>query len=170
MVQENEGVIFAMTQRIAIVDLGSNSARLIVTHIYHNGAYNLVYQQKETVRLSRGLTADGGLLPEAMEKAIETLKNFAYMCRLFSADTIIAVATAAVRNATNGDAFVETIRRETGIPIRIISGDEEAWLGYVGVINTIDAPDALVFDLGGGSTELALIRNRPRAPAGPPAA
>ena len=149
-----------MTQRIAIVDLGSNSARLIVTHIYHNGAYNLVYQQKETVRLSRGLTADGGLLPEAMDKAIETLKNFAYMCRLFSADTIIAVATAAVRNATNGESFAETIRRETGIPIRIISGDEEAWLGYVGVINTIDAPDALVFDLGGGSTELALIRNR----------
>ena len=149
-----------MTQRIAIVDLGSNSARLIVTHVYHNGAYNLVYQQKETVRLSRGLTEDGGLLPNAMEKAIEALKNFAYMCRLFSTDIIIGVATAAVRNASNGPAFVERIRQETGILLRIISGDEEAWLGYLGVINTIDAPDALIFDLGGGSTELALIRNR----------
>lgn len=149
-----------MTQRIAIVDLGSNSARLIVTHVYHNGAYNLVYEQKETVRLSRGLTEDGGLLPEAMEKAIEALKNFAYMCRLFAADIIIGVATAAVRNASNGLAFVEQIRQETGITLRIISGDEEAWLGYLGVINTIDAPDALIFDLGGGSTELALVRNR----------
>ena len=153
-------MIQTMTQRVAIVDLGSNSARLIVTHVYHNGAYNLVYHQKETVRLSRGLTETGALLPEAMAKAIDTLKNFAYMCRLFSADTIIAVATAAVRAASNGAAFVEQIRQETGIPIRIISGDEEAWLGYLGVINTIEAPDALTFDLGGGSTELALIRNR----------
>lgn len=153
-------MIQSMTQRVAIVDLGSNSARLIVTHVYYNGAYNLVYQQKESVRLGSGLTAKGELLPGPMEKAIATLKNFAYMCRLFSVDTIIAVATAAVRAASNGPAFVEQIRQETGIPLRIISGEEEAWLGYLGVVNTIDAPDALVFDLGGGSTEMALVRNR----------
>lgn len=148
-----------MTERIAIIDLGSNSARLIVMHIYANGAYNLVYHQKDPVRLSEGMSADHRLQQGAMERAIGTLRVFAHMCNIHNVDRVLAVATAAVRNARNGADFVREVEKRTGIALEVISGDTEALLGYIGVINTIDVRDALLFDLGGGSTELTLVRN-----------
>lgn len=152
--------LITVTEHVAIIDLGSNSARLIVMHIYHNGAYNLVYNQKETVRLSEGMSNNNMLQPEAIDRAIAILKVFAHMCQLFNVDKILAVATAAVRNAQNGFNFLQQVQQETGISLRVISGEAEAKLGYIGVINTIDATDALLFDLGGGSTELTLVKNR----------
>lgn len=149
-----------MTERIAIIDLGSNSARLIVMHIYENGAYNLVYNQKETVRLSEGLEESGLLQPAAMQRAIDTLKIFAHMIELLAVDQILAVATAAVRNAANGTEFIQQVRQASGIEFQIINGETEATLGYLGVMNTIAVDNAVLFDLGGGSIELTLIRNR----------
>lgn len=149
-----------MTELVAIIDLGSNSARLIVMHIYHNGAYNLVYNQKESVRLSEGMSETGILTRDAMWRAIGTLKVFAHMCELVKVDKILAVATAAVRNAKNGSEFIDLVHQNTGIPLRVISGEEEAHLGYTGIINTIDVDDALLFDLGGGSTEITLVKDR----------
>lgn len=149
-----------MTERVGIIDLGSNSARLIVMHIYHNGSYNLVYHQKESIRLSEGMTNNNHLETAAMNRAIGTLRMFGHKCELFGVDKIIAVATAAVRNADNGEEFLRMVHRQTNIPLQAISGEEEARLGFLGVINTLDTPDALLFDLGGGSTELTLIRNR----------
>lgn len=129
-------------------------------HIYVNGAYNLVYNQKEAVRLSEGMSGTGLLQPAAIRRAIDTLKIFAHMIELLQVDIILGVATAAVRNAQNGPAFIRQIAEETGIQISIISGEAEANLGYLGVINTIDIQDAVLFDLGGGSVELTLIKNR----------
>ncbi|SCM82517.1 Exopolyphosphatase Ppx [uncultured Sporomusa sp.] len=149
-----------MTERVAIIDLGSNSARLIVMHIYHNGAYNLVYNQKEAVRLSEGMSETGVLTHEAMWRAIGTLKIFAHMCELVNVDKILAVATAAVRNAKNGNEFLELVHQHTGIPLRAVSGETEAHLGYTGIINTLDVDNALLFDLGGASTEVTLIKDR----------
>lgn len=149
-----------MTERVAIIDLGSNSARLIVMTIYHNGAYNLVYNQKETVRLSEGMAETGLLTRDAMWRAVGTLKVFAHMCELIKVDKILAVATAAVRNAKNGAEFIDLVHQHTGIPLRAISGESEAQLGYIGIINTIDVEDALLFDLGGGSTEVTLVKDR----------
>lgn len=149
-----------MTERIAIIDLGSNSARLIVMHIYEKGAYNLVYNQKESVRLSEGMNATLHLQPEAIGRALSTLKIFAHMCQLFQVDKIIGVATAAVRNAKNGDQFIALAEKETGILLDVISGELEAELGFIGAMNTIDLTDGLLFDLGGGSTELTLVKNR----------
>ncbi|MDF2570140.1 MAG: ppx 2, partial [Sporomusa sp.] len=149
-----------MTERVAIIDLGSNSARLIVMHIYHNGAYNLVYNQKESVRMSEGMAATGELTADSMWRAISTLKTFAHMCELVKVDKILAVATAAVRNAKNGNEFIALVQQHTGIPLQAISGEVEAHLGYTGIINTIDVDDALLFDLGGGSTEITLIKDR----------
>lgn len=149
-----------MTQRIAIIDLGSNSARLIVMHIYTNGAYNLVYHQKESVRLSEGMSDSNMLQPAAIARAITTLQLFAEMCRLFNVDLIIAVATAAVRNAHNRQQFLDLVQERAGIVFNVISGEEEAKLGFTGVINTIDVTSAVLFDLGGGSTEITLIKDR----------
>lgn len=157
---KTERRLISIIERVAIIDLGSNSARLIVLNIYKNGAYNLVYHQKETVRLGEGMEESGLLQPEAMLRAINILKIFAHMIKIFNATKILAVATAAVRNARNGETFIADAREQTGIPLRIISGEAEAKLGYLGVINTISVSDALLFDLGGGSTELTLIKNR----------
>ena len=68
-------------QRIAIIDIGSNSARLVISHIYKNGAYNMVYNQKEALRLSQKLDKTGRLTEEAFTSTLETMKSFAYMCR-----------------------------------------------------------------------------------------
>lgn len=149
-----------MTERIAIIDLGSNSARLIVMHVYYNGAYNLIYHQKENVRLSEGLDKSSTLKPEAISRAINSLKIFAHMCELFNVDVILASATAAVRNAANGEEFLQTVYQETNIPLKVITGEAEAHLGYVAAVNTLNVNDAVLFDLGGASTELTLIKNR----------
>lgn len=69
-------------QRIAIIDIGSNSARLVITHIYKNGAYNMVYNQKEALRLSQKIDKNGNLTQQAFSDTIETMKSFAYMCKL----------------------------------------------------------------------------------------
>ncbi|MCX7780557.1 MAG: exopolyphosphatase [Negativicutes bacterium] len=147
-------------ERIGIIDLGSNSARLIVMNIYYNGAYNLVYHQKEAIRLGEGMGDSAYLQPASVERAVATLKVFAHMCQIVKADKIYAVATAAVRNAVNGADFLEVATKATNIPIKIISGETEARLGYLGIANTIDVSDAILFDLGGGSVELTLMRNR----------
>ena len=149
-----------MNQRIAVIDLGSNSARLIIVEIYPNRAYNLIYHQKETIRLSQDADKDRLLQPDAMKRAMTLLQNFSHVCRLHQVTTTLAVGTAALRNAHNGLEFVKTVQEETGIIIKIISGETEAKLGYIGAINTLDVTDAVLFDLGGGSIELTLIKNR----------
>ena len=148
-----------MSERVAIIDLGSNSARLIIMKVAQSGAYHLIYNQKEGVRLSEGMQECNLLQPAAMQRALDTLLSFSHMCKLHKATTIIAVATAAVRNARNGREFITEIARKTSINIRIISGEKEAHLGFVGAINTLKIRDAIVFDLGGASTEITKVQN-----------
>lgn len=147
-------------QRIAIIDIGSNSARLVISHIYKNGAYNMVYNQKEALRLSQKVDSKNMLTEAAFASTLETMKNFAYMCKIYKVDKTIAVATAAIRNAYNGVDLVSRVMEETGIQLHIISGNTEAYISYLGVINTLDVKNGIIFDLGGGSTELILFQNR----------
>lgn len=149
-----------LMQRIAIIDIGSNSARLVISHIYKSGAYNMVFNQKETLRLAQKTDRDGNLSKEAFESTLKIMQAFAFMCRQYKADKIIAVATAAIRNAKNGDRLVQEVSDRTGVNLHIISGNAEAFLSYIGVINTLPMKDGIIFDLGGGSTELILFRNR----------
>lgn len=147
-------------QRIAIIDIGSNSARLVISHIYKNGSYNMVFNQKESLRLSQKLDRQGNLSEEAFRDTLKTMNAFAFMCRQFSVDKIIAVATAAIRNAGNGQELIRRVVEESGIQLHIIAGNTEAYFSYLGVINTLDVEDGIIFDLGGGSTELVLFKDR----------
>ena len=147
-------------QRIAIIDIGSNSARLVISHIYKNGAYNMVYNQKEALRLSQKVDGQNLLTEEAFTSTIDTMRSFAHMCKIYQADKTIAVATAAIRNASNGPELVAKVAEQTGIQLHIISGKTEAYISYLGVINTLDVKNGIIFDLGGGSTELILFKNR----------
>ena len=147
-------------QRIAIIDIGSKSARLVISHIYKNGAYNMVYNQKEALRLSQKVDGQNLLTEEAFTSTIDTMRSFAHMCKIYQADKTIAVATAAIRNASNGGELVAKVAELTGIQLHIISGNTEAYISYLGVINTLDVKNGIIFDLGGGSTELILFKNR----------
>ncbi len=147
-------------QRIAIIDVGSNSARLVISRIYKNGAYNLVYNQKESLRLAQKVDENQRLTPEAFAATVAAMANFAHMCRLYKADKIIAVATAAIRNAVNGRELAAAVEKSCGIKLEIIPGETEAYNSYLGVINTLPADSGIIFDLGGGSTELIYFKHR----------
>ena len=110
-------------QRIAIIDIGSNSARLVISHIYKNGAYNMVYNQKEALRLSQKVDGQNLLTEEAFTSTLDTMRSFAHMCKIYQADKTIAVATAAIRNASNGGELVAKVAELTGIQLHIISGN-----------------------------------------------
>lgn len=145
-------------ERVAVIDIGSNSVRLVIFEVSNKG-FNVIDEMKATVRLGEGLESHPYLSADSMKRAIETLRRFETACRVHGA-AILAVATAATRKAKNGQAFVERIEQETGIAVRIISGQEEAFMDYLGVIHSTAVTEGLLIDIGGGSTELVLIRNR----------
>lgn len=147
-------------KRIAFIDLGSNSVRFVIYEISKTGSYRLIYQEKESVRLSENMWGTHELTEEAMERSLRALKGFVHMADAMEANTIKAVATAAVRLAKNGDAFIKSVKERTGLDLECIAGEEEARLGFLGVINTIGLKDFIIFDLGGASTEITLVRNR----------
>ena len=147
-------------ENLAIIDMGSNSIRFIVMQINDNHSYFLQYQQKEAIRLGKGMSETGRLNPDGVKRALECLHVYKHMMEVMQVTRCIAVATAAARSASDGTQFIERIREETGIEIEIISGEREAYLGYLGVVNTIDAKDFIQFDLGGASIEVSLVLNR----------
>lgn len=147
-------------ERLAIIDMGSNSVRLIIMDIGPEGEYHQMENVKETVRLVENTAPDGSLDLRAQDHAVDTLSFFAKLCDVRRVDSIIAVATAAVRRAPNREEFLERLRRETGISVRVLARAEEAHLDYVGVVNSVSPEAGLIVDVGGGSTKLVGYRNR----------
>jgi exopolyphosphatase/guanosine-5'-triphosphate,3'-diphosphate pyrophosphatase len=129
---------------------------MIIVRLNPNNSYSILRQEKEVVRLGENEFTDQTLRREAMDRAILVCRKFADLSKVYSADEITAVATSAVREATNQVAFVERLRQEVGIDIGVISGLEEARLVYLGVSSGVELWDrtALFIDIGGGSTEL----------------
>ncbi|WP_423780793.1 Ppx/GppA phosphatase family protein, partial [Dialister succinatiphilus] len=150
-------------ERIAIIDLGSNSIRFVIMQIGAHGSYKLIYQEKKSIRLAEGMTLDSRqLTEEAQQRALQCLTVYAHIMAVQKVKKILAVATAAVRNAVNGASFLKRVHLNTGIPMTIISGKAEAALGFSGVAHTIDRRDFLLFDLGGASVEISLVKNKKR--------
>ena len=147
-------------ERYGIIDLGSNSVRLNIVEVFDNGGYNLLDQAKVMVRLSENLQCDKQLKDEPMNRTIHAIRLFKKLLNAYEVKNIIAVATAAVRMAENGIDFLERVEIETGVEFKIITGHEEAYYDYLGVVNSIALDDYVMIDIGGGSTEIALIENR----------
>ena len=147
-------------EKIAIIDLGSNSVRLIIFKLLEDNSYKLIEQEKEMVRLGERLGTDGMLKEGPMERTILTLKLFRDLIRAHGVSKTIMTATAAVRSARNRDAFLERIEEEFGFTFEVISGEREAYLGYLGVVNTVQLEDFYLMDIGGASTEISYVRNR----------
>ncbi len=149
-------------RRTAVVDLGSNSFRLVVFQSGEGGWWKRTDGLTETVRIGGELDPDGGLSAQRMAHGLETLRVFAAFCATSGIHhgEIEAVATSAIRDATNGAEFVARAERATGLTIRILPQDEEAWFSYVAAVNSTSLTDGVVLDLGGGSLELVEVRDR----------
>lgn len=141
-------------EKIAIIDLGSNSARLVLVNILEGGYFMVFDELKESVRLGQDMEKDGFLKPTRVAQTIKTLKMFRRLCDANRVDKIFAYATAAVRRAKNQKSFLDEVGVTCGIKLKVLSQDEEAQLVYTGVINSMDVPKGLVVDIGGGSTQL----------------
>lgn len=148
---------------LAAIDVGTNSIHMVVVKINASlPAFTIIDREKETVRLG-DFAADGNLSEEAMERGIAALKRCRAIAESFRAEDTIAVATSAVREAGNGQAFIERVGREVGLSINLISGTEEARRIYLGVLSGMEfnsRPHAVI-DIGGGSTELLLGTGEP---------
>ena len=145
-------------KRIALIDLGSNSARMSVAEETGDG-YRELYRRREMVRLSQGMNMDGNLQEEPQKRTICVLKKYAEEATKDGAE-LRAVATAAVRRAKNGADFCARVKAETGIEIQVISGKDEARYDFYGVVSAIpDAKNCLITDVGGGSCELILSQD-----------
>lgn len=149
-----------MSRRIGIIDLGSNSIRLILMKVWDNGSYKLQDEIKETARIGESMGPERVIKPPAISRAVQTIRLLQKFCYSNKVDAVHGVATAAIRNAVNGSEVLETIMKETGVSFRILSGEEEARYIYLGVVNSLEINDALIVDIGGGSTELILCRER----------
>ncbi len=143
--------------RTAIIDIGSNSVRLVV---YSGPRRNpaLIFNEKVMAGLGRSLADTGTIDAASMKRAIEALERFRIVAREMDVDETVCVATAAVRDASNGEEFTRRARA-LGLDIIILSGDDEARISGLGVLSAIPDADGIVGDLGGGSLDLALIGN-----------
>jgi exopolyphosphatase/guanosine-5'-triphosphate,3'-diphosphate pyrophosphatase len=143
-------------RRIGVMDVGSNSVRLVVYDV-RGRAMQPRFNEKVLAGLGRGLAATGQLHPEGVEIAIAALSRFASITRAQKVEALFPFATAAVREASNGKEFVEQVKRETGIQLRVLSGDDEARFAAEGVLAGTPGVDGVVGDLGGSSLELARL-------------
>lgn len=146
----------ARLRRIGVIDIGSNSVRLVVFDgMARSPAY--FYNEKVLAGLGAGLQQSGKLSKKGWSRAMDALRRFAGLAERMNLSGIIAVATAAVRDAKDGQAFVDDVERETGLQIHVASGAEEARLAAKGVLLGWPDADGIVSDMGGASMELARV-------------
>jgi exopolyphosphatase/guanosine-5'-triphosphate,3'-diphosphate pyrophosphatase len=145
-------------QILAFIDIGTNSIRLILVRLNPNHSYTVLRQEKEVVRLGENEFKSNYLQQEAMERAVLVCKKFVELAKSFGAGEIIAVATSAAREAKNQAEFLEQLKKNAKLEVRVIPGKEEARLIYLGVSSGvhIGKRKAVFIDIGGGSTEIAI--------------
>ena len=142
--------------RTAIIDIGSNSVRLVI----YDGPRRIpfiLFNEKVMAGLGASLARTGAIEPEAMERGLRAIGRFAHLCRSMKVADIRCVATAAVRDATNGGDFIARAK-DMGLTVELLSGGQEAIGAAMGVLSGIPGADGIVGDLGGGSLELARVR------------
>lgn len=145
--------------RVAALDCGTNSLRLLVADVTGDGALVDLDRRMQIVRLGQGVDATGRIAPEVMARTLEATGEYARVIRELGADRVRFVATSASRDAENADEFVAGVRDLLGIEPEVVPGAEEAGLSFTGATTGLthgDGPPYLVVDLGGGSTELVL--------------
>lgn len=147
-------------ENLAIVDLGSNSARMAITEIAPDGRFREIKRVKENTRLSEGMGREKMLQEDAMNRTIAALKRFKQIYEEMPHTQVRAITTAAVRQARNRQEFLNRVQKEVGIRLQVLSGKKEAYYDYLGVIRTMKLNHCLILDVGGASCELVLVQQR----------
>ena len=146
-------------QRLAAIDIGTNSVRLIVVEVAEDGRYRMIDDEKEVTRLGRGLNETGNLQPDAMDRTVEVVARMREIAEGYGIVRVRAVGTSAVREARNRDEFVKLLEDRAGLTPEVITAEEEARLAFLSVSHAFDLRPfgaAAVVDIGGGSTEVVL--------------
>jgi exopolyphosphatase / guanosine-5'-triphosphate,3'-diphosphate pyrophosphatase len=148
--------------RVAVVDIGSNSTRLLVADVDGPRITHELERRSNVTRLGTGVDADGRLRADAIERVFSTLEEYAAVIEQLAAEVKLAVLTSAVRDSENGEEFAEQVEERYGLIPHVLTGDEEAQLTFLGATSEreADAEPTLVIDIGGGSTELVIGTGR----------
>jgi exopolyphosphatase / guanosine-5'-triphosphate,3'-diphosphate pyrophosphatase len=145
--------------RIAVIDIGSNSTRLLIADVEDDRVREEVERRTTVTRLGAGVDSNGHLQDEAMERVYAALEDYRDLIEAHNADRRVAILTSAVRDAANGEQFARSVAERYGVEARVLTGDEEARLTFLGAVSDRDHSDVaptVVVDIGGGSTELVL--------------
>jgi exopolyphosphatase / guanosine-5'-triphosphate,3'-diphosphate pyrophosphatase len=147
-----------LAHRLAAIDIGSNSIRLMVAEPLRGGNYRILDEEREATRLGRALSSSGNLDAEAVEQSLAALRRFKQIATGFQVDELRTIATCAVREAANGPEFCRRAKDEIGLDIEVISADREARLAFYSVQRAFDltGKNIVLADIGGGSTEFVL--------------
>ncbi len=147
-------------RRVAVVDIGSNSARVVTYGLDAAGQLSILASSRAALRLVRDVDRGHRLAPETIDSVVGTLRDFRALALGAGADRIVGVATAALRDAENGPALMTRLRDEIGVPVDVIDGDAEARYGFLGGIRGMPVEHGLLFDLGGGSMQVTRFFQR----------
>ena len=147
-------------ERLAVIDMGSNSFRLVVFQYEPGSWWSLADEIREATRVSAGMGDEGILKHEPMDRALHTAAVFSSFLRASGVERVHPIATSAIRDAANRDDLLAAIRDRTGLEVRVISGAEEAWYGYLAIVNSLTLSDGYGIDVGGGSVQLMRIEDR----------
>lgn len=143
-------------QPVAVLDIGSNSVRLVV-YERHARALTQLYNEKSACALGRGIAQSGKLAEANVAKALDAIKRFALVARMMRVGKVYILATSAVRDASNREEFVASVENLMEVPVHVLSGEEEAHFASLGVVAGIPGFVGLAGDLGGGSLELSHV-------------
>ena len=151
-----------MAKTVCVIDIGSNSVRMVVYEKTSRFAFHLLHEAKSKVRISENAYQNGGELQEIpMQRAFEALKDFKTIAASYRSRKILCIATSALRDAPNKNIFLSRVQKELQLNIKVIDGTKEAYYGGVACANLLARQEnALTIDIGGGSTELSVIRNK----------
>ncbi len=152
----------AGNRQVAVIDLGSNSWRLVVFTYAPHDWWRRTDELYETVRIGAGLAASGRLSDEAIARGLETLSVFEHFCTAngIAHEDVHSVATSAIRDASNGPELLRRAEAATGLSIEVLSAEDEARYGYVAAINSSTLTDGVVLEIGGGSLQLIQVADR----------
>ena len=147
--------------KLAVLDLGTNTFHLLIAKVNPDHSFEILFRNRAVVKLGKGGISENRIADAPFKKGIKTIQHFNEQIKKLGNNKIFAFATSAIRSSTNGGEFVKKVKNETGIEIKIISGDEEAELIYYGVRQCVqmDERPALIMDIGGGSTEFIIANH-----------
>jgi len=153
-------VLPAADEAVAVIDIGSNSGRVVVYRPEPAGRFRILAGTRAALRLVREVDGTHGLSAAAIERVLDALRDFKAIAVGAGARRSVAVATAALRDAENAPALLARAREELGVEVRIISGEEEAWYGFLGAVHGLPVEHGVLFDLGGGSMQVSHFQDR----------